>query len=55
MLPKGAVFPRFHKEIEVIIGEPMSFSEFKNKEASKEVYTEISDKLMDTIRELAGQ
>ena len=27
----------------------------KNKEASKEVYTVISDKLMDTIRELAGQ
>jgi len=55
ILPKGAIFPHLCKDIKIIIGEPMNFSDFKSKEASKEVYTEISDKLMDTIRELAGQ
>lgn len=55
MLPKGAVFPHFWKNIEIIVGEPMNFSECRSKEASTEVYTEISDKLMDNIRELAGQ
>ena len=55
VLPKGAFFPHFGKEIEIIVGEPMDFSEFRKEEASKEVYTEISDILMDKIRELAGQ
>jgi len=30
----------------------MEFHEMKSKEASKEVYTEIADKLMDSIRNL---
>lgn len=52
-LPKGAIFPRFFKKMEIIIGKPMNFEEERKKEASKELYAEISNKLMDNIRQLA--
>ena len=55
ILPKGAIFPHFLNTVEVRIGKPMEFHEMKSKEASKEVYTEIADKLMDSIRNLACQ
>jgi 1-acyl-sn-glycerol-3-phosphate acyltransferase len=50
--PKGKKFPNFFKRITVLYGEPMDLTEYFNREESKQVYIEITARIMDRIKEL---
>ncbi len=50
--PKGRKFPSFFKRIHVIYGEPMDFTEYFNAEEGREVYTQITDRIMERIKGL---
>jgi 1-acyl-sn-glycerol-3-phosphate acyltransferase len=50
--PKGKKFPNLFKKIFVIYGEPMDMTELYDMEESREVYTQITDRVMERIRGL---
>jgi 1-acyl-sn-glycerol-3-phosphate acyltransferase len=50
--PKGRKFPSLFKRITVIYGEPMDLTEYFNMKEGREVYTQITDRIMDRIKEL---
>jgi len=50
--PKGRKFPRFFRRLTVIYGEPIDFSGYFEKEGTKELYVEITEKIIDRIKEL---
>lgn len=50
VLPIGSRFPRFGRRVYVYFGTPMDFSEYEDRERSKELAQEIVDAAMDRIR-----
>jgi 1-acyl-sn-glycerol-3-phosphate acyltransferase len=50
--PKGKKLPNFFKRITVLFGEPLDLSEYFAREESKQVFIEITDRIMDSIRGL---
>jgi 1-acyl-sn-glycerol-3-phosphate acyltransferase len=50
--PKGRALPRVFTPVEVVYGVPMTFAEQFAKPESKEVYQEITDRIMAEIRKL---
>ena len=52
VLPIGSSFPRCFKRIFVFYGEPIDFSEFRDKEKNRDTARLAIDKVMAKIREL---
>ena len=49
MLPVGTSIPKFGKKIRVIVGEPIYFDEFFEKEDTPDTWRAIAAKIMDEI------
>ena len=50
--PKGSPFPKLFLKIHVVYGELISFDDCFEKEPSKELYVEITNRVMDRIKAL---
>ncbi len=50
--PKGKKLPALFRKIRIIYGEEMDFSGYFEKKGSKEVYIEITEKIIERIKEL---
>ncbi|HDQ26575.1 MAG TPA: 1-acyl-sn-glycerol-3-phosphate acyltransferase [bacterium] len=48
--PKGQKTPKFFKKLHVIYGKPIHFDEYYSKEAGREVYEAITEKVMSEIK-----
>jgi 1-acyl-sn-glycerol-3-phosphate acyltransferase len=50
LLPVGSAWPRVGREVWVYYGEPFDYSEFLDRERSKETAQELVDRVMEAIR-----
>ena len=55
LLPIGSVFPRLFRKIYIYYGEPIDLSDYYEKEKTKEVATEIMNRVMDRIRAMHAE
>ncbi len=47
-------FPKLKKNAEIIIGKPIAFREYYTQDYNKQIFREITDKIMERIRYLRG-
>ncbi|TYB44546.1 lysophospholipid acyltransferase family protein [Actinomadura chibensis] len=55
LMPPGRTLPRLGVRPGVRFGEPMDFSRYYGREDDREVLRQITDEIMQAIRELSGQ
>ena len=49
VLPIGARFPRFGKQVSIYFGQALNYSDLENRERSRETAQEIVDRVMDRV------
>jgi len=47
--------PKFKKNIEIRVGEPMDFKEYYNKENDENIFRKVTDKIMENVAILSEQ
>lgn len=55
LLPKSKRYPLFKKNVEIHIGKPMYFEDFKGRHTDREVCLEVTEKIMKQLEVLSNK